>query len=126
MSASVTDFVKLWMNKEYEKAESIIPQLRNRNFLYNGLPLLVYFIETNDIKGVETLLKNGADPNIRLKNNMTTLLLACLHNNKEIVELLIEYGVNTTVYVNHEPKDITTLIDNEELKKIINKHIETV
>ena len=49
----------------------------------------------------ETLLKNGANPNILYKNNWTLLLSATNKNNIELVKLLLKYGAGKTINENN-------------------------
>ncbi|XP_018424695.1 PREDICTED: BRCA1-associated RING domain protein 1 [Nanorana parkeri] len=58
-----------------------------------------------DLKGVEELLKNGANPNVKDNAGWTPLHEACNHGHSVVVELLIQYQalVNTAGYQNDTP-----------------------
>ncbi|KAM9305633.1 BRCA1-associated RING domain protein 1 [Gastrophryne carolinensis] len=58
-----------------------------------------------DIEGVEELLKNGANPNVKDNAGWTPLHEACNHGHTNVVELLLQYQalVNTTGYQNDTP-----------------------
>ncbi|XP_077304452.1 BRCA1-associated RING domain protein 1 [Lithobates pipiens] len=58
-----------------------------------------------DLKGVEELLKNGANPNVKDNAGWTPLHEACNHGHSDVVELLMQYQalVNTTGYQNDTP-----------------------
>jgi ankyrin repeat protein len=47
-----------------------------------------------DLAGVESLLRNGKDPNELDEGGITSLHAACLHRKPEIVSLLLKYGAN--------------------------------
>ncbi len=49
-------------------------------------------LKEGDIRAVDALLANGQDPNIRTPEGATPLMAAALHNQPEIVRLLIERG----------------------------------
>lgn len=77
-----------WANKS--------PDLRNpdrlvKDFGIQPFPQLMIFINLNQNDKVKLLLEKGADPNIRLSDNGTTLLIALQHNNIEAVKLLLQH-----------------------------------
>jgi ankyrin repeat protein len=59
--------------------------------------LLFISIENNYIKGVEKVLKLGADINYKYKYGWTPLLFATMKGHKDIVEFLIENGADINV-----------------------------
>ncbi|XP_078726917.1 BRCA1-associated RING domain protein 1 [Lampetra fluviatilis] len=67
-------------------------------------PLHVAAIK-GDIDGVEHLLKNGADPNIKDNAGWTPLHEACNHGHARVVELLLDHGafINAPGYENDSP-----------------------
>lgn len=54
-------------------------------------------IETDNLNLVETLLKNGADPNSNLKRGYSPFIIACLKGSVPMVELLIQNGAKVDV-----------------------------
>ncbi|XP_072274646.1 BRCA1-associated RING domain protein 1 [Pyxicephalus adspersus] len=58
-----------------------------------------------DLMGVEELLKNGANPNVKDNAGWTPLHEACNHGHSDVVRLLIQYQalVNTAGYQNDTP-----------------------
>eukprot|EP01156_Anaeramoeba_ignava_P005902 Anaeramoba_ignava/a347256_21.p1 GENE.a347256_21~~a347256_21.p1 ORF type:complete len:663 (+),score=144.60 a347256_21:78-2066(+) len=56
-------------------------------------------------QAIETLLRNGADPNIRGKNYLHPLHFICMKGNAEIAKLLLDYkaNVNITTNINKTP-----------------------
>jgi len=101
---------KTEMEKEREKAFSLAfssgesekkwantpPDLRHpdrmvRDFWTQPFPQLMVFIDLGQNDKVKQLLKQGADPNIRLSDNGTTLLIALQSNNTEAAELLLQH-----------------------------------
>lgn len=59
-----------------------------------GDPPLSMAVQNNDPKMVELLLKNDAEPNIRLKENQTLLHIAAKRDLPKIAELLLQYGAD--------------------------------
>lgn len=59
-------------------------------------PPLNYIIENNpDIKITSLLLKAGANPNLKNKYGLNTLIIAILNNvNIDVIKLLLDYGVD--------------------------------
>jgi len=55
--------------------------------------------KSHSYKYVDFLLKNGADPNKQDGAGRTALMMACYWNEKEIVQLLLEYNVNMDVSI---------------------------
>lgn len=65
-----------------------------------------------NVQAVETLLKNGADPNFHFKDSYTPLEASIVNgpidqNSVEIVKLLIKYGADIDEYGSSEPILIT-------------------
>lgn len=70
----------------------------------NGRPLLHYAIEMGATESLNILLKYGTNPNIKnIENGITSLCIAITapRPKKEILELLLEYGSNFSIYDQH-------------------------
>jgi len=61
-----------------------------------GVPLLFYMVKIGNIKGLELLLKAGADPE-KVGINEKPLIIAVQDGNPEIVRLLVEYKADLNV-----------------------------
>ena len=58
-----------------------------------GTPLLVIAVYRNELQVVESLLRYGANPNVRLRfGSDTALMIAVKHNQTDIVRCLLEHG----------------------------------
>jgi ankyrin repeat protein len=75
-------------------------------------------IEKYQIETVEYLLQSGADPSIPDKNGNTVLHIASSKNNHKYVELLLQYGADTTVINDKGIKAIDMTKDNEIIHMI--------
>jgi len=65
---------------------------------------LIAAIENNNIDKVETLLKNGVDPNIKNSKDLTLLYIACQHlESIEITKLLLDYGADACLPTGMRP-----------------------
>jgi ankyrin repeat protein len=69
------------------------------------------FLELNQNDKVKLLLEKGADPNSRLSDNTTTLLIALQHNNIEAVKLLLQHPAlkKETINARTQRKKFTAL-----------------
>lgn len=100
----------------------------------NNTPLY-YATQMNNLDIVEKLLKNGANPNIRIGNSKTLIELAIRSKNDKLVDLLLKY--NTKTNINHRifkhnllhvitryyPEILNRfLLDKELMKKINSKN----
>jgi len=86
-----------------------------------GMPFIISAIKAGKTEVVKESLESGFDPNtIYITGRWSILMFACSNQNKEIVDLLIEYGAN----VNYYSKDNATPFflsckSPEILKKLI-------
>jgi hypothetical protein len=67
------------------------PDRKVKDFGIQPFPQLMIFLELNQNDKVKLLLEKGADPNSRLSDNGTTLLLALQSNNTEAAKLLLQH-----------------------------------
>ena len=73
-------------------------------------------------ENVKYLLKNKAKPNIRIKSDgMSPLMAACLNDNEDIVNSLIEHGakVSASDCVKRRPLNYAVLAGNKKIIKLI-------
>lgn len=61
-----------------------------------ALSIAVYN-NTKNLKLIELLLKNGANPNEKDDTGYTPLMNASINGDKDIVELLLKYGANVNI-----------------------------
>jgi ankyrin repeat protein len=85
----------------------------NKDNIYYYALNMKYNLGKYEIKIVEYLLQNGADPSIPDKNGNTVLHITSVKNDHECTKLLLQYGVDTTVINNEGIKAIDVTEDNE-------------
>lgn len=115
--------------KDSEKENELYLLINNKinpNQYKDGISLLYSSILTKDIKEIEILLKNGADVNLKNKNQFesTPLHAAIEVNDTRIIDLLIKYEANendliTLALANKKIDLAEYIIDKvKDLKKI--------
>ena len=62
-----------------------------------GTPSIIEAVRGNDLRSLQTLLSNGADPNARQGDGATSLHWAAHRDDLEAAELLIEAGADVNV-----------------------------
>jgi hypothetical protein len=96
-----------------------------------GQMTLLEASEKGDINAVKELLKNGADPNMRGKENRTPLLEACYKEHivrspifSDIVKLLLEYGADPNLADIHgrTPLHTASALDRRDTAKLLLKY----
>jgi hypothetical protein len=71
-----------------------IKDLESRVY-YGGINMLIYSIAHEKPKMVDFLLKNGFDPNWRLRNHDDTAIFYTIHkNNEELFDIVTKYNVD--------------------------------
>lgn len=113
------------LNKDlYHEVESnkLCPSEKECNIdstsLGSGSTALIISCAHDNIKNVETLLKNGAYVDFIDNNRMKSLAVAALNNNLEIVTLLLKYkpDIKTECYNNWPAKMFST---DPEIQKLL-------
>ena len=89
-------------------------------YKYNSISLLTYalFINKKNVKIIEFLLKNKADPNICYTFCMAPITIALKFNQYENIDLLLKYGTNPNIILSNGKSLIYTYmnINKEESK----------
>jgi ankyrin repeat protein len=60
----------------------------------DGVTPLIWTLNCESLPGLEALLKAGADPNHRIRNGDTPVLLAATYSNPKVLQLLLKHGGN--------------------------------
>lgn len=78
-------------------------------------------VQSNSIKHVKGLLRNGIDPNIKDKRDNTALIYASFNGNAEIVKTLLKYGANPNILdnANTSPLHLAIRQGNFEIAKLL-------
>lgn len=78
-------------------------------------------VQSNSIKHVEGLLRNGIDPNIKDKSNNTALIYASFNGNTDIVKTLLKYGANPNILdnANTSPLHLAIRQGNYKISKLL-------
>jgi len=78
-------------------------------------------VQSNSIKHVKGLLRNGIDPNIKDKRDNTALIYASFNGNTEIVKTLLKYGANPNILdnANTSPLHLAIRQGNLEITKLL-------
>lgn len=61
-----------------------------------GWNLIHYAARDSACKILRALIEMGADINVKKADGFTPLMLACLNDNREAAQILIQHGVDTT------------------------------
>ena len=98
-----------------------IAELLRQHGATMGTRPLIQAVTARKIDRVKSLLAEGADVNVKLKNKGTPLLIACGKGNKEIIELLLARGAETDVKDNYgrTPLHLLALSGNTDIIKLL-------
>ena len=78
---------------------------------FNNQDIFTY-IENNDIQSVKNYIDSGHDLNIKNEYGYTALILAAYTNNRETVEILLDYGADEFI-LNDENKSFYDYLNTE-------------
>lgn len=89
--------------------------------------ILHYCVEKEAADFVDTLVYNGADPNVKNKYGETPVHIAARNDFDNIMELLLEFGGDVTIKNNHQRSALnlaTTLKSKKVLRVIENSGMD--
>jgi ankyrin repeat protein len=97
LAFSSSESEKKWANTPPDLRN---PNRRVKDFSIKPFPQLMVFINLGQNDKVKLLLEKGADPNSRLSDNATALIIALQSNNTEAAELLLQHPALKTETIN--------------------------
>ncbi|MBQ7257031.1 MAG: ankyrin repeat domain-containing protein [Abditibacteriota bacterium] len=96
-SNSIDDFCSLCEKGDTKKMEENISSIDINEQNSNGIPPLIYAVNSNKIQAVNLLINHGANLNIKDSSGSTPLLNAIANYNYEITELWVNEGADVNI-----------------------------
>ena len=102
-------------------------EIKNPNFQdLNGTSYLHMACQVHCVEAVKILLELGADPNINDNRGFSPILNAfgsINENNKEILELMLEYGLDLNKLEGEKPlREVLARFRNVEINNILDRY----